>query len=134
MRQRSQDFWVILIPEEIQKYHACGGKMNKNHLSTFLIYTIPASGTRTCLQDPILQLEAGGRKGSRAGTIQSWKLPCPCKFMTITFSLRHQSSENTFENSISTSWRIETHKNEFEKGQFLNDFYVWTSVAWFVHK
>lgn len=101
--------WVSSIPEEIYKYHACGGKMNKTHFPTFLIYTIPASGTGTCLQDPILQLEAGGRKGSRAGTIRSWKLPRPYKFMTVTFPLCHQSSENTFENSVSASCRIETH-------------------------
>lgn len=50
------------------------------------------------------------------------KTPSPCTFLTITFPLHHQSSDNTFEKSISTSCRLETHQNEFEVGQFLNDF------------
>lgn len=111
--------WMTLIPEDIHKCHACGGKMSKTHFPTFLISTIPASGTRTCLQDPNLQLEAGGRNRSWAGTIQSWKLPAYAYSWPFLFL---STTNQVTTKSISTSCRLETHQNEFGKGWFVNDF------------
>lgn len=85
------------------------------------MYAIPVSKMRTCLQDPILQLEVDGRKESTADTILKSYLPRLFEFITINALSCCQSSKNAFESSINTLSIIKKQYHDLGKGQFQSD-------------